>query len=299
MRTLVAGWFSFEQMGATAGDLMTRDLACRWLEEAGRAYDVAVASPFAGGVDWRAIDPAAYDQVVFVCGPFGNGAPLTEFLERFAGRRLIGLNLTMLDSVERWNPFDLLWERDSDRATRPDMAFAAPTALVPVVGVVLVHGQKEYKGRALHGVANEAVERLIASREMAVVRIDTRLDVNGTGLRTPGEVESLIARMDVVVTTRLHGTVLALKHGVPVVAIDPIAGGAKIKRQAETVGWPFVFTADALSDEALTEAFAGCLADGARIRARACRETALAELTCTRAEFIAAVGRGSATPADG
>jgi hypothetical protein len=25
---LVAGWFSFEQMGATAGDLLARDVAC-------------------------------------------------------------------------------------------------------------------------------------------------------------------------------------------------------------------------------------------------------------------------------
>ena len=28
MKTLVAGWFSFELMGASAGDLMARDVAC-------------------------------------------------------------------------------------------------------------------------------------------------------------------------------------------------------------------------------------------------------------------------------
>ena len=32
MKTLVAGWFSFEQMGASAGDLLARDLVCEWLE---------------------------------------------------------------------------------------------------------------------------------------------------------------------------------------------------------------------------------------------------------------------------
>ena len=58
---------------------------------------------------------------------------------------------------------------------------------------------------------------------MAVVAIDTRLDANRTGLRTPAQVESLIARTDVVVTTRLHGLVLALKNGVPAVAIDTVA----------------------------------------------------------------------------
>ena len=28
MRILVAGWFSFEDMGATAGDIIARDIAC-------------------------------------------------------------------------------------------------------------------------------------------------------------------------------------------------------------------------------------------------------------------------------
>ena len=36
--------------------------------------------------------------------------------------------------------------------------------------------------------------------------------------------------MDAVVTTRLHGTVLAIKNGVPPVVIDPIAGGRKVLR---------------------------------------------------------------------
>jgi hypothetical protein len=37
-----------------------------------------------------------------------------------------------------------------------------------------------------------------------------------------------------------------LKDGVPAVAIDPVSGGAKIRRQAATLGWPVVFDADAL-----------------------------------------------------
>jgi hypothetical protein len=100
MRTLVAGWFSFEQMGATAGDLMARDVACDWLERVGHSYDVALASPFFGGVDWRAVDPKSYSRVVFVCGPFGNGWPITEFLPRFAGCRFVSLNLSMLEPLD-------------------------------------------------------------------------------------------------------------------------------------------------------------------------------------------------------
>src|SRR4051812_13581332 len=64
MKCLVAGWFSFEQMGATAGDLIAKDLVCQWLERAGYSYDVAYARPFQGGVYWRDVDPLSYTSVV-------------------------------------------------------------------------------------------------------------------------------------------------------------------------------------------------------------------------------------------
>ncbi len=286
MRTLVAGWFSFEQMGATAGDLLARDLVCQWLQEVGMAYDVALAAPFFGGVDWQNVNPEDYTHVAFVCGPFGNGWPITDFLPRFARSRLVGVNLTMLEPLEAWDPFDLLLERDSSRLARPDITFLSQQPKVPVIGVVLVHPQKEYGARALHHQANAAVSRLLDAREVAAVPIDTRLDENSTGLRTPREVESVIARMDVVVTTRLHGTVLALKNAVPVVAIDPIAGGAKIKRQTETIGWPVVFTVDALTDESLMEAFSFCLTEEARSLAQDCGRLARELLKDVRADFL-------------
>ncbi len=288
MKALVAGWFSFEQRGATAGDLISRDLACRWLDEAGVPYQVAHAPPFRGGVDWRAVEPGEYTHVVFVCGPFGNGGPITEFLPRFAGCRLVGLNLSMLEPLEAWNPFDLLLERDSSRTSRPDISFLSEQPAVPVVGVILVHPQEEYGSSGRHAAADDAVRRLLGSREMAVVRVDTRMDENGTGLRTPAEVESLVARMDAVVTTRLHGMVLAIKNGVPPVVIDPVAGGAKVARQAETIGWPVVFTADALNDEALRDALDYCLDEEAREKARKCFERAREMVRAVRDEFIAA-----------
>jgi hypothetical protein len=293
VKTLVAGWFSFEGMGATAGDLMVRDLVCEWLESAGRTYDVALAAPFSGGVDWRAIDPAAYSHVVFACGPFGNGEPVTAFLERFTGARLIGVNLTMLQPLGEWNPFDLLLERDSSAIARPDLAFLGSAPRVPTAGIVRMHEQPEYGARDLHERANEAVTRLIASHEMAAVTIDTRLDeVNAAGLRTPGEIESLIAKMDVVVTARLHGLVLALKNGVPAVAIDSVAGGAKISRQAQVLGWPVVLTADHMTDDALDKAFEYCLSEEARSLAADVRDRVRSFLDSVRREFVAEFSGG-------
>ncbi len=289
VRTLVAGWFSFEGMGATAGDLMVRDLVCEWLESSGHRYDVALAHPFSGGVDWRAVDHAAYSHVIFACGPFGNGEPVTEFLERFAGSRLIGVNLTMLQPIDEWNPFDLLLERDSSAAARPDLAFLARSTRAPVVGIVRMHEQPEYGTRDLHIRANDAMSQLIAEREMAAVTIDTRLDeVNAAGLRTAAEIESLIARMDVVVTARLHGLVLALKNGVPAVAIDSVGGGGKIIRQARVLGWPVVLTADTMTNETLAQAFDYCLSSEARSLAADVRDRARETLGPVRKDFLAA-----------
>jgi hypothetical protein len=292
MKTLVAGWFSFEQMGASAGDLLARDVVCDWLQVAGRPFDVALAPPFQGGVDWRSVDPTDYSDVAFVCGPFGNGEPVVDFLKRFEGRRLAGVNLSMLEPLDVWNPFDLLLERDSSAGSNPDLTFLSAAPRVPVVGVILIDNQQEYGKRDRLREANAAIRRLVASRRMAAVPIDTRLDENKTGLRTPEEIESLIARMDLVLTTRLHGTVLAIKNGVPAVAVDPVAGGAKIRRQAETIGWPVILASENLTAAALESAFDYCLTAEARAKAKACAAAAAETLKSARDRFLAFMRNG-------
>jgi len=289
MKILVVGWFSFENCHFTAGDVMSRDTACEWLEKAGYEYDVALVEQFAGSVNWRLVDPANYSQVVFVCGPFPLYEMTNNFLQRFDRCRLIGLNLSMIEPVHEWNPFDVLIERDSSAAARPDISFLATQSKVPVVGIILVHPQHEYGNRGRHQAANEAISRLVELREMTAVPIDTDLDPNNTNLRNAAEVESLIAKMDVVVTTRLHGTVLALKNGVPVVAIDAIAGRAKVFRQAKTIGWSNVLSIDNLSDEKLEQAFNYCLTAEAKTQAHECRDRSIVEVGQVRELFISAL----------
>jgi hypothetical protein len=284
MKTLLAGWFSFEEGGATAGDLMACELAREWLELAGYSYDIALAPPFYGGVNWRYAIPSNYSEIVFVCGPFGKGPQITEFLEHFGDCPMIGLNLTLPLSLDVWNPFEILFERDSSAVTNPDITFLNRQDLVPVVGVCLLEPYSSVD--ALDASANNSIQRLIDSQEISVVLIDTRLDANITGLRSAAEVESLIARMDLVVTTRLHGTVLSLKNGVPVIAIDPVAGGAKICQQGKTIGWPMVFAADTVTDEELKDAFGYCLTEEARKMAKECSERATKKVQELRSKFI-------------
>jgi hypothetical protein len=194
----------------------------------------------------------------------------------------------MLEALETWNPFAVLIERDSSRAANPDITFASISPTVPLVGVVLVHAQTEYADPR-HEEAEAAVERLLAARDVAPVPVDTRLDLPGNPLRSPAAVESVIGRCDAVVTTRLHGLVTALKLGIPAVAIDPIAGGAKVVRQAETIGWPSAFTVDELDDCALAEALDFCLSAEGRSLAVACADRARRRVAELRAYLVEAV----------
>lgn len=282
-RALVAGWFSFPNGGNTAGDLLSRDLVCGWLDRGGYSYDVALAPPFDGGVDWRAADPGAYSHVVFVCGPFVRNDLSRAFLERFGGRPLVGVNLSLKEPLDTWNPFDFLLERDSAASRRPDISFLSRRVAVPIVGLVRV----EPGPGGLHDVVDEAIRRLLVSKEAAIVEVDTRLPSNATGLRSAAEVEALIARADAVVTTRLHGMVLALKNSVPVLAIDPYPDGGKILLQAKTIGWPVVFTADRLDDEELRAALDYCLTEDGRRKGAVCAERAAGMLGDIEHRFLA------------
>ena len=287
---LVAGWFSWPNCSATVGDVLAADVVCRWLDEAGRVYDVARAGPLLGGVDFLRVDPDRYRDVVFVCGPMHSQTTIDELLDRFPRSRHLAVDVSMIEPLAQWNPFDAVIERDSDRGARPDLAFAAPTRTTALVGVSFVEPYPpEYPGRDLQDAARTAVEQLVAGRDEGFVQIDTRLEEH---YRRPVDIETLITRLDAMVTTRMHGLVLALKHGVPALAVDPVRGGAKILAQARTVGWPAAVTADEATPARMTELYEFCLSDEGRAAARASAQRALELTQVTRDEFLAALNDG-------
>ena len=94
--------------------------------------------------------------------------------------------------------------------------------------------------------------------------------------------EGLISCVDVVITTRLHGLVLSLKHGVPAVAIDTVRGGAKVTRQAKAVGWATILAVEELTPQQLEQAFEFCLTEQAQVEARACADRARTRLRAVK-----------------
>jgi hypothetical protein len=79
-------------------------------------------------------------------------------------------------------------------------------------------------------------------------------------------------------TMRMHGLVLALKHGVPALAVDPVAGGAKVTAQSRALRWPAVLTpgpAGMLDAGALDRWHDWCLSEAGRRAARSLPRSAL------------------------
>ena len=149
-------------------------------------------------------------------------------------------------------------------------ALAAASRQLPVIGVVLVEPYEPENGaRDRQSAARAAVQRLIDSREAAIVDIDTRLErtARASGRRTRFSSHRADGRSRHNTAAR---ACLALKAGVPALAIDPVAGGAKIRQQAEALGSPHFSVADELVDADLSAVLDTCLSEEARVLARAC-----------------------------
>ncbi len=115
------------------------------------------------------------------------------------------------------------------------------------IGVTV--GQGEYGERRRHDVVIDWITGWLGSKICAPVPLETRLDIRDWRLCSTAEAfMSLVARLDIVVTTRLHGLALALSAGVPVLAVDPVAGGGKVTAQARAWGWPGLVPAEHSAD---------------------------------------------------
>lgn len=110
---------------------------------------------------------------------------------------------------------------------------------------------RRWRGEA----GDAAIDRLVRRHRYVPVPFDTRLATDDWRVPSaPEQVAALVRRCDLVVTSRMHGLVLALRAGVPVLAVDPIAGGAKVSAQARAWSWPAVACPAELDRRAL----AGC-----------------------------------------
>jgi hypothetical protein len=68
--------------------------------------------------------------------------------------------------------------------------------------------------------------------------------------------------------------VLALRAGTPALAVDPVAGGAKVSAQARACGWPALVPAERLEVSELDRWWRWCLISGRVAARQVCEEFA-------------------------
>ncbi|GAB2999189.1 polysaccharide pyruvyl transferase family protein [Streptomyces pseudoechinosporeus] len=274
-KILLTGWFSFLDGEATAGDVLALRRVEQALAREGLSHDTVWSPGFRPeGLHLADVRPDAYTHLVFVCGPL-HGPQVARLHQEFRTCRRIAVGVSVVDPDDpAVTGFHLVLPRDAPGTDPvPDLSVSAPAGRpTPVIGVILTYGQQEYGPRRRHGDVADTVTRWLVGKDCARVELETRLDTRDWRLNsTPEQLQSVLARLDCVVTDRLHGLVLALRTGIPALAVDPVAGGAKVTAQARACDWPALVPAERLDARRLDRWWEWCLTSG-RSAARQSRD---------------------------
>jgi hypothetical protein len=251
-KIIITGWFSHEV--ATFGDTQAMELVANWLSSNGYDFDISASKRSrVNGVPLDQIDFKDYDTLIYVCGPWlGKNIQFRRLGENFMHHKnritKIGVDLSVRDNN---HGFDMLLPRDFFDIKNPDLVFGVENSeSIPVVGLFMVHGQGEYGKLQRHKLVKQCIEEYFKQTDCHVIDLCTH-DTHDkiSKFNNIQELESIIRKCDYIITTRMHGLVYSLKNNIPVLAIDCIAGGAKVTAQAEAVGWPAILNGDGITVE--------------------------------------------------
>lgn len=297
-RVLVVGWFSFVDGEATAGDVGAAEAVCAELDAAGFTHETAWSPRFRPeGLSLDEARERGHTDLVFVCGPV-SGPQIRSLHRSFRHCRRIAVGVSVVDPEDAAaRGFHTILPRDVEgEGGQRDLAPGAPPGRdVPVAGVVQAPGQPEYGARSAHSEVHRRLGRWLAGQDCARVPLDTRLDTrDGLHCADTAQFDALVARTDLVVTTRLHGLVLALRNGVPALAVDPVAGGAKVAAQGRAWNWPVITVDDpehGPHTEDLDRLWHWCSSEGRRVA----RVRAAEPVSSLTGGLVAALGSSPAS----
>lgn len=256
MKLLLIGYFS------TVGDIEVLDVVKKWLNEAQISFDVSayntlINDSIEDSKDINNINELDYSHLVILCGPFWQDFYIKSKIDlnRFNHCKVIGLNLSMIEHPTMYNPFDVLFPRDTSDSQIPDLSLLYESEDVPVIGLCLAPDQPEYGIKQNHSTVNQILKEVIISKGYGIINMNTQWPHfrNDYHISSPNSYEAICRRIDVLMTTRLHGLVIGLKTGIPVIAVDPIIGGGKIIQQGKALNWPYVFSSEDINKSMISD----------------------------------------------
>ncbi|RVD19619.1 capsular polysaccharide synthesis protein [Mesorhizobium sp. M4B.F.Ca.ET.017.02.2.1] len=253
-------WYGSLKDNGTVGDLLAVQSVAARLKALGVNFRHLTASS-AFEISGERITPEEvvhndYATLVFVCGPVIKHHPIVEtIVRRFPSARKIGISISLFapDHINYAQPFDIALAREGGPQRFEDVAILAPWRVTEkrmrapneplVVGLVLRGEQSEYgPNSSLHDrtstLTSHVLNALTIKYQVKTVEIEHHLTRSG---RAPFEIEGLYSSCDLVLTSRFHGAILAMRSGVPFIAIDQIRGGGKLTNLLSTSGWPYVY----------------------------------------------------------
>ncbi|MEW6634609.1 MAG: hypothetical protein AB1440_27350 [Pseudomonadota bacterium] len=296
--TTLVWWGSFRDGGgATIGDLHAVNNLSAALSQAGIEHDV-LSHPALGIAGHRQVADLfdvrpEIKTLAFVCGPIVDSGELIDLLTVHRNARRLAVGVSVIarhrDVARR---FDTILARDGVAEPAFDLAIASVRPCMPPAGKRLKAAICFRGSQSDYGAGNtewEKAERLLSQLAGTdPVAIDTVMRPGNDA----GRIERQFEDADIVLTTRLHGSLYGLAKGKPVIAIDQIKGTGKVKPLLDRIGWPFAYS--------IEEADKALLADATRrIRAEwpvgavAKAQRAILELSAkARTDSVGLIGRG-------
>lgn len=277
---MLAWWGSIPGGHATIGDALALRAVAIWAARHGLSPVIAATreTTFMSipTVDWRNTDPEDIAAFCFVCGPLMLTDTLRAMMKRFEDRPRLALGVSVLHpSWFGW--FDDIFVRDSDTATgfdfapadvnqlaalfpgRPEPAATAEGTQGLRMGVCLRGPQMEYGG--IENSRHDNVAQSISALRPALAARWHDVDTVYHREKNPlANMAAAFPQSDLVITTRMHGALMALAYARPVIAIDQIAGGRKVARLLGKIGFPFLLHGDGLTPGRLAETAGSVLA---------------------------------------
>ena len=249
-RILIVWWGTSAGGGPTIGDYMAVSNLVAALQERGAQVDVAAHRDFdfhgAKIVDWRKISPFRYRCVVFVCGPLSNEWYFRLLFYKFWLARKVAVGVSVIDpSQPAVRLFDEIVARDGLSASHFDLSLAGkstPSRSERSDVLVCLRGrQTEYGADACRSDRVDDLIWKVARRQgLPVKSVNTVVD---SASNTIEQIERNFSEAKLVLTTRLHGSLMALRHGVPFIAVDQIEGGRKLTEVVRKLGWEYLYSA--------------------------------------------------------